>query len=130
MTVKMPSSYMPGNTTTDEHELTSNNMGASMPSLDEDAGNGASGAYFVDGPFNELRQVARITGQDQAMAHFGVKASSLVGAWQPPTNQQNVTPRTNQDNVPALRALRKENIPDAGTGYATSGAQYGADIRK
>ena len=39
------------------------------------------------------------------------------------------TPKTNADTA-ILKKPNPDKFPDAGTGYATSGAQYGADIRK
>ena len=94
---------MPGNIIREEH--TSSGMGSSTP---------------TSGAFNEQRAVAYRSGVDAARHHFGVKRSSLT---------QPGTPETNE----LLAAVKKPNdsaIPDAGTGYATSGAQYGADIRK
>lgn len=96
-------SYMPKNVVREEH--TSGGMGAS---------NQPSGA------FNEQRAVAYRSGADAAQHHFGVKGASLTQPGSPATNA-------------LMDTLKKPNdpaIPDAGTGYATSGAQYGADIRK
>lgn len=65
-------------------------------------------------------KLAYASGQDQALQHFGVKRSSLVMPGTPPTNvDMTLIPKKNPPN-----------IPDAGTGYATSGAQYGAETRK
>ena len=94
---------MPKNVVREEHG--SSGLGAAMP---------------TSGAFNEMRAVANRSGQDQALAHFGVKRSSLT---------QPGTPETNA----LLETLKKPNpdtFPDASTGYATSGAQYGADTRK
>ena len=96
-------SYMPKNVVREEH--TSSGMGSSTP---------------AGGGFEEQRVKAYRSGVDSARHHFGVKRSSLT---------QPGTPATNA----LLDVLAKPNepvIPDAGTGYATSGAQYGADIRK
>lgn len=95
---------MPKNVVREEH--TSSGMGAS---------NQPSGA------FAEQRVKAYRSGVDAARHHFGVKASSLT---------QPGTPKTNFDPGVPLKKPNALNIPDAGTGYATSGAQYGADIRK
>lgn len=94
---------MPGNVQREEH--TSSGMGAS---------NQPSGA------FEEQRAVAYRSGMDAARHHFGVKKSSLT---------QPGTPATNAVSE-VLKTPNLANIPDAGTGYATNGAQYGADIRK
>lgn len=96
-------SWMPGNIIREEH--TSSGMGSSTP---------------PSGAFQEQRAVAYRSGIDAARKHFGVKSSSLT---------QPGTPETNA----LLDTVKKPNpdkFPDAGTGYATSGAQYGADIRK
>jgi len=96
-------SYMPKNVVREEHG--SSGLGAAMP---------------TSGAFNEVRAIANRSGQDQALAHFGVKRSSLTAPGTPKTNL-------------AAAVLKKPNpdkFPDAGTGYATSGAQYGADTRK
>ena len=94
---------MPGNVLRDERG--SAGMGASMP------GSGA---------FNEMRAVANRSGQDKALAHFGVKRSSLTQPGTPETNAL----------VEILKKPNPDKFPDAGTGYATSGAQYGAETRK
>ena len=39
------------------------------------------------------------------------------------------TPKTNVDTA-TLKKPNPDKFPDAGTGYATSGAQYGAETRK
>lgn len=96
-------SYMPKNVIREEH--TSSGMGASNQ---------------PDGAFEEQRAVAYRSGIDAARHHFGVKASSLTQPGSPATNALDDT----------LKKPNDPNIPDAGTGYATSGAQYGADIRK
>jgi hypothetical protein len=72
------------------------------------------------GAFEEQRAVAYRSGVDAARHHFGVKRSSLT---QPGTPETNALLET-------VKKPPQENIPDAGTGYATSGAQYGADVRK
>jgi len=96
-------SYMPKNVVREEH--TSSGMGAeTQPS----------------GAFNEQRAVAYRSGLDAARRHYGVKRASLV---------QPGTPKTNEDSVVSAKPLAPR-VPDAGTGYATSGAQYGADLRK
>ena len=120
MTQPMGASYMPKNTTTSEQPLTSGGMSSSFPSTSTDDSNSYGGSYFTDGPFNEQRVMAYRSGVDAARHHFGVKHSNLV---------QPGTPKTNVDMVVAKKP-NAPNIPDAGTGYATSGAQYGADIRK
>jgi hypothetical protein len=94
---------MPKNVVREEH--TSSGMGASnQPS----------------GSFEEKRVNAYRSGVDAARHHFGVKRSSLTAPG---------TPKTNLD-VGVLKKPNPEKFPDAGTGYATSGAQYGADVRK
>lgn len=60
------------------------------------------------------------TGAAAAAAAFNVKNSSLAQPGSPETNAL----------VAVLKKPNAENIPDAGTGYATNGAQYGADTRK
>lgn len=60
------------------------------------------------------------SGASAAAIAFGVKSSSLTQPGTPETNAL----------VETLKKPNAENIPDAGTGYATNGAQYGADIRK
>ena len=94
---------MPGNVVREEH--TSSGMGSVTP---------------PSGAFEEQRVEAYRSGVDAARHHFGVKRSSLT---------QPGTPETNELKDTLLKAA-PPNIPDAGTGYATSGAQYGADIRK
>ncbi len=96
-------SYMPKNVVREEH--TSSGMGAS---------NHPSGA------FEEQRTTGYRSGVDAARRHFGVKRASLTQPGTPETNAL----------VDALKKPASDKIPDAGTGYATSGAQYGADIRK
>jgi hypothetical protein len=94
---------MPKNVIREEH--TSSGMGASgQPS----------------GAFEEQRVKAYRSGVDAARHHFGVKRSSLTQPGTPETNEL----------VEILKKPNPERTPDAGTGYATSGAQYGADIRK
>lgn len=63
---------------------------------------------------NQIPYLAKKYGAHDALKNFGVHTPS--------------TPATNEDAVVPKKENR--NIPDAGTGYATSGAQYGADIRK
>lgn len=70
--------------------------------------------------FEEQRVVAYRSGVDAARHHFGVKRSSLT---QPGTPETNALADT-------LKSPTTDAVPDAGTGYATNGAQYGADIRK
>jgi len=72
------------------------------------------------GAFEEQRVKAYRSGVDAAQHHFGVKGASLT---------QPGTPKTNADTA-ILKKPNPDKFPDAGTGYATSGAQYGADIRK
>ena len=103
MTQPQGASYTPKNVVREEH--TSSGVGASMP---------------TSGAFNEMRTVANRSGQDQALAHFGVKRSSLTQPGTPETNAL----------VDTLKKPNPDKFPDAGTGYATSGAQYGADTRK
>ena len=103
MTQAQGASYMPKNVVREEH--TSGGMGAQNANVK---------------PFEEQRSMAYRSGIDAARHHFGVKRSSLT---------QPGTPETNA----LLDTVKKPNpdkFPDAGTGYATSGAQYGADIRK
>lgn len=94
---------MPKNVVREEHG--SSGLGAAMP---------------TSGAFNEVRAIANRSGQDQALAHFGVKRSSLTQPGTPETNAL----------VEVLKKPDDPAVPDAGTGYATSGAQYGADTRK
>lgn len=96
-------SYMPKNVVREER--TSSGMGSSNQ---------------PEGAFQEQRAVAYRSGVDAARHHFGVKRSSLTQPGTPETNAL----------VETLAKAKEERIPDAGTGYATSGAQYGADIRK
>lgn len=93
---------MPKNVVREEH--TSSGMGAAIP---------------AGGAVEEKRVTAYRSGVDAARRHFGVKNSSLTKPG---------TPATNFNDVPVKK--QNQRIPDAGTGYATSGAQYGADIRK
>jgi hypothetical protein len=94
---------MPQNVIREEH--TSSGMGASNQ---------------PNGAFEEQRVKAYRSGVDAAQHHFGLKRASLTQPGTPPTNELADT----------LRKAAPPNIPDAGTGYATNGAQYGADIRK
>lgn len=94
---------MPKNVVREEH--TSSGMGASNP---------------PGGAFEEQRATAYRSGIDAARHHFGIKRSSLTQPGTPETNAL----------VETLKKPAPDKIPDAGTGYATSGAQYGADIRK
>lgn len=96
-------SWMPGNVIREEH--TSGGMGAQNADVK---------------PFKEQRVMAYRSGIDAARKHFGVKSSSLT---QPGTPETNALLDTDKKPNP-------DKFPDAGTGYATSGAQYGADIRK
>lgn len=118
MSRPLGASYMPGNVVREEH--TSTGMRSSMP--------GDAGATFpTGGAFNETRPMATsgdrayLAGVSAAKDHFGLnKGASLV---------QPGTPKTNLD-APAVPKPNPPRTPDAGTGYATSGAQYGADVRK
>jgi hypothetical protein len=94
---------MPKNVVREEH--TSSGMGASNQ---------------PDGAFHEQRAVAYRSGVDAARHHFGVKRSSLTLPG---------TPKTNLETA-VQKKPNPDKFPDAGTGYATSGVQYGADIRK
>jgi hypothetical protein len=94
---------MPKNVVREEH--TSSGMGASNQPR---------------GAFEEQRVKAYRSGVDAAHHHFGIKKSSLTQPGTPATNEL----------LETLQKATPERIPDAGTGYATSGAQYGADIRK
>jgi len=94
---------MPKNVIREEH--TSSGMGAS---------------HQPSSAFEEQRVEAYRSGVDAARHHFGVKRSSLTQPGTPETNELLIT----------LKKPTPERIPDAGTGYATSGAQYGADTRK
>jgi len=94
---------MPKNVIKEEH--TSAGMGASNPPT---------------GVFQEQRAVAYRSGIDAARRHFDVKRASLTQPGTPVTNAVAGVPKK----------PNPEKFPDAGTGYATSGAQYGADIRK
>jgi hypothetical protein len=94
---------MPKNVVREEH--TSSGVGSSIPS---------------GGGFEEQRVKAYRSGIDAARHHFGVKRSSLTQPGTPETNAL----------VEVLKKPDTAEIPDAGTGYATNGAQYGADIRK
>lgn len=94
---------MPKNVVREEH--TSSGMGASSQ---------------PDGGFEEQRVKAYQSGVDSARHHFGVKRSSLTQPGPPETNAL----------VETLKKPNPDNFPDAGTGYATSGAQLGADIKK
>jgi len=90
---------------------------------EEHTSSGLGASNQPEGSFYEQRAVAYRSGIDAARHHFGVKRSSLTQSLTQPG-----TPPTNVD-MPATKKPN-ERIPDAGTGYATSGAQYGADIRK
>lgn len=72
------------------------------------------------GAFYQTRALANRSGQDQAMARFGVKRSSLTQPGTPPTNLNDVPP--------PRRPV--DRIPEAGTGYATNGAQLGGAYAK
>lgn len=96
-------SYMPKNVIREEH--TSSGVWSSTPS---------------SGGFEEQRVKAYRSGIDAARHHFGVKRSSLTQPGTPETNAL----------VETVKKPDEPKIPEAGTGYATSGAQYGADIRK
>jgi hypothetical protein len=103
MTATFGASYMPKNVVRENH--TSAGLGASNQ---------------PDGAFHEQRATAYRTGADAAQHHFGIKRSSLT---------QPGTPKTNQ-NADVPKKPKPSNIPDSGTGYSTSGAQYGADLRR
>lgn len=111
-------SWMPGNVIREEHG--SSGMGSAMPNSAADSSNASGGNHFMDGPFKEQRAVAYRSGIDAARHHFGVKRSSLTQPGTPETNAL----------LDTVKKPNPEKFPDAGTGYATSGAQYGADIRK
>jgi hypothetical protein len=103
VTQSQGASYMPKNVVREEH--TSSGMGASNQ---------------PNGVFEEQRATAYRSGIDAARRHFGVKRASLTQPGTPATNAA----------TDVLKKPAPDRIPDAGTGYATSGAQYGADIRK
>lgn len=121
MTQPLGASYIPGNPTTSQQPLGSADLSSSFPSNSTEDSNSYGGNLFSDGSFQEMRAVAYNSGQDAALNHFGVKSSSVF---------QPGTPNTNFDPMSPARKPNEPNIPDAGTGYATSGAQYGADLRK
>lgn len=117
MTQPLGASHMPGNVIREDR--TSAGMRPGFP--------GDSGASFTGGAFNETRPAmtsgerSYLAGASAARDHFGLnKGASLT---------QPGTPKTNVDATTQAKP-NAPRVPDAGTGYATSGAQYGADIRR
>jgi hypothetical protein len=106
-----------------EHDVTQSQGASYLPKnvvREEHTSSGLSSAVPPRGAFEEQRGEAYRSGVDAARHHFGVKRSSLTQPGTPETNAL----------VEALRKPNPDKFPDAGTGYATRGAQYGANTRK
>jgi hypothetical protein len=106
-----------------EHDVTQPQGASYMPKnvvREEHGSSGMGAANQPSGAFEEQRVKAYRSGVDAAQHHFGIKRSSLTQPGTPETNAL----------IDVLTKQAPEKIPEAGTGYATSGAQYGADTRK